>query len=167
METIKEETIKEKIVKEKIVKEKTVKHRPSSEDNEVLSNKQIEIKQYETEEDAQEFVDLLNLYHTFYKRENNLPANTHFFDETHGLKEIQEFKKQSMDCPNSYIEFYKDENNEELLKKNEVIYHLTVNGHNTYTSNNVVKILTKVLAFNMSKWDIVTHKKTEKNIVSI
>jgi len=121
----------------------------------------MEINQYNTEKDAEEFVDLLNLFHTFYKRENDLPTSAHFFDKDHGLKEIQEFKKQSVECGNSYFKFYKKEINQKLLKKYNVIYHLTVNDHYTYTSNNVLKLLTNVLSFNMTNWDIITERTSQ------
>jgi hypothetical protein len=120
----------------------------------------MEIPQYKTEKDAEEFVNLLNLFHSFYKREYDLPPSANFFDKTHGLKEMQEFKKQCMESGEAYFKFYEKKNNEDLLKKYKKIYHLTINGHYSYTSSNVIKIITNITSMNISNWDIFSESIT-------
>ena len=114
----------------------------------------METHQYKTDTDAEEFTHLLNIFHTFYKRENNLPPSTHFFDKTHGLKEMQEFKKQSFENKDAYCEPYNKDKLESLLKVNKKIYHLMINNKPAYTSPNVLKLLTLTTTYNMTNWDI-------------
>ena len=124
----------------------------------------METNQYKTDADADEFVHLINLFHTFYKREYNLPTSANFFDPIHGLKEMQEFKKQTVENKDAYCELYNEKLVKELLIKYKKIYYLTVNGQYAYTSNNVLKIITTATTYNLSNWDI--KSETFENNIS-
>ena len=119
----------------------------------------MEAHQYKTDADAEEFTHLLNIFHTFYKRENNLPASVHFFDVTHGLKEMQEFKKQSIESKDAYCEAYNKHKVASLLKVHKKIYYLMINDKPAYTSPNALKLLTLTTTYNMTNWDIKSESQ--------
>jgi hypothetical protein len=125
----------------------------------------MNIEQYKNAQDAEEFVTLLNLFHMFYKKEYKLVDNAIFFND---LKEMQEFKEHSIKnmAKNVYCEFYNVNKNKQLLNKYKKIYHLSINEELSYTSDNIINLLSIINVHNLinQNWYIATEILNEEMI---
>ena len=91
-----------------------------------------------------EFVDMMNMFHKYYKKYNKI-------DQTQSMvlnfDEMSEFKRCMLDKKNNinYLRPYNKDCNDELLKKYGTIYHAIINDKLAYTSSNIMLLLEQLI----------------------
>lgn len=115
-------------------------------------------------------VELMNLFHIHYSRENKLPEGVSMFDKETGNTELKIFEielsrfEQSMFSKSYYLNKYDEKLNDKLLDKYDRIYHLEVDNKKIYSSNVLLILLRHLVQIKES--DYMTNFRvhcSEKN----
>jgi hypothetical protein len=107
-----------------------------------------------------EFVDLMNMYHIYYKKHNNIKGNKTFFDNLH---EIREFKEDMINSEkNKYFDKYNEIKNSELLKIHNQLYHAKINGTYQFSSTNIIYLIKHLVFLNIDITQIEIEKELYK-----
>src|SRR5271166_4427039 len=91
-----------------------------------------------------EFVNLINMYHVYYKQTHDLKKNSIFFENE---QEMKDFKNDMIDSEkNKYFEEYYALLNKDLLKEHHKLFYAKIDGVNKYTSGNVIYLIKHLIS---------------------
>jgi len=119
----------------------------------ILSNKMEKYNNY---------TQLLNIYHIYYKKEYKLPDNVSMFSNENSESELIEFQKDlAYYKTNYYFAKYDEKENKQLLVKHRILYHLHDGSTPLYTSTSIIKLIIESINQNIKIGNI--NITTEKN----
>lgn len=93
--------------------------------------------------DYNSFVTLMNIYHIFYKKEHKLPHTAIMIENK---DEMNSFKDHMINSEKKYyLNEYDKQKNIEYLKKYNTLYHAKIDGKYSYTSSNIIYLISYLI----------------------